>query len=230
MASSRYNRIVLKVSGECFGSETSINLLIRQLKEIQSLALDTAIVVGGGNVLRGRDAGSMNIDRVRADQIGMLSTVISGILLDHGLEQAGLPACHLSALNITGLVEPYTLSTALTILAQKRILILSGGIGNPFFSTDTAAAVRASELKAHALLKGTKVDGVYTADPETDPTARRYTEITYEEAIEKNLAVMDATAFSLCRQERIPIIVFNILKQGSLKKVTIGETIGTVIC
>ncbi len=229
MASSTFPRIVLKVSGECFNSDPDTNLLLQQIESIQTTVIETSIVVGGGNVLRGRDAPAVNIDRIRADWIGMLGTVISGILLENALQRIGLPSAHLSALPLAGIVEPYTIPSARSHLAQKRILVLSGGIGNPFFSTDTAAALRACELGAAALLKGTTVDGVYSSDPKKDPQAQRYATLSYEEALAKDLQVMDATAFSLCRNQHIPIVVFNILESGSLKKVIAGETTGTVI-
>jgi uridylate kinase len=230
LASSNYKRILLKISGESFSSQNGIAQVVNQIKSIQTLVPEIAIVVGGGNVLRGRDAQTLNLDRIRADGIGMLATVISGLLLEDTLERSGLHPAHLTALNLFGMVEPYTIPVARSYLDKKRILVLSGGIGSPFFSTDTAAALRACELRASALFKGTKVDGVYSADPLKNRQAKRYERISYGEAITKNLQVMDATAFSLCGQEHIPIVVFNILESGSLKKVILGKNRGTVIC
>lgn len=230
MASDEFRRIILKVSGECFLSDDAISRLVDQIQSTRSFPTETVVVVGGGHVLRGRDAERFKLDRVRADQIGMLGTVLSGVFLTSALERAGLPVRHLTAPPLAGLIEAYSIPAAQRALGERLIVVLSGGLGIPFFSTDTTAALRACELGASALLKGTKVDGVYSADPLRAPDATRYPKLSYDEALTRNLSVMDATAFSLCRQERIPIVVFDIFQAHSLTRILSHESIGTVIC
>jgi uridylate kinase len=224
---SPLKRVILKLSGECFASDETILYISQEIDESRSLGVELSIVVGGGNFLRGRNARKDLISRVDADAIGMLGTVINGLRLAAALDASSLPAIHFAQIGIPGVVEPFALGPAQEAMLQKKILILSGGTGHPFFSTDTAAALWGLKLSCQLLLKGTRVDGIYTADPEQDPKAKRYSRLTFREALEKGLSAMDRTAYSLCWQEGLPVVVFNIYKKGDLRRVLSGEMLGT---
>ena len=228
-----YRRLLLKVSGEALGegggglSPERLRYVARELAEARAVGVELALVVGGGNILRG--AATREFDRVRADQMGMLATLINALALSEALRREGVENRVLSALSVEGVGEPYHRDRALEHLAGGRVVILACGTGNPFFTTDTAAVLRALELGAEALLKATKVDGVYDKDPVRDPTARRYDYLSYEEVLSRRLAVMDLTAFSLAREHGLPLIVFNMLKSGNIKRAVLGEKVGTLV-
>jgi uridylate kinase len=231
-----YNRILLKLSGEALKGEreygidpTYIARLAAEIREVHSLGIETGIVIGGGNIFRGASEAAAHMNRSVADTIGMIATVINCLMLQDALENAGVPTRVLSAIEMRQVCEPYIRRRAIRHMEKNRIVILAGGTGNPFFSTDTAAALRANELDAKVLLKATKVDGIYSADPKKDPSAVRYEHISYQEAISKNLRVMDTSALSLCRDSGIPIIVFNLFETGNIGRVVCGETIGTLV-
>jgi len=230
-----YQRILLKLSGEAmagsgnFGMDpASIRRLATEIKEVNDLGVEIAIVVGGGNIFRGTQVEWM--DRASADYSGMLATVINSLVLQDVLEKMGLYTRVLSAIEIQQIAEPYIRRRAVRHMEKKRIVIFAAGTGNPYFSTDTAASLRAMEIKAEIILKGTKVDGVYSADPFKDKKAKRFTRLTYLDVLKKNLRVMDATAISLCMDNKLPIIVFDLFKKGNLKRVVCGENIGTTVC
>ena len=216
-ATPQYQRVVLKVSGEALrkvGSLDNISPEIvlnmaRSIKEIHALGVQVAVVVGGGNIWRGASASTRGMDRTMADYMGMLATIMNGIALQSTLEDIGVETRVQTAIEVKNVAEPYIVRQAIGHLEKGRVVIFVAGTGNPFFTTDTTAALRASEIKAQVILKATKVDGIYTADPMKDPNARRYDHISYTEALSKRLAVMDATAFSLCQDNRVPIIVFD---------------------
>ena len=195
----------------------------------ESLGCEVAVVIGGGNIFRGVAGGSVGMDRATADYMGMLATVMNSLALGDAFEKAGVKARVMSAIAIDQVVEPYVRPKALQYLEEGKVVVFAGGTGNPFFTTDTAAALRGAEIGAEVVLKATKVDGVYTADPKLDPTATRYTQITFDEAMAKNLGIMDATAFALCRDQKLPIKVFSIIKNGALKRVVLGEDEGTLV-
>ena len=230
-----YRRVLLKLSGDAFsppGSEYGISdqataLLARQLKEVVGLGVQPAVVVGGGNIWRGRDA--PGIDRARADYMGMLATVMNALALQDALEKIGVTTRVQTAIHMAQIAEPYIPLRAIRHLERGRIVIFAAGLGAPYFSTDTTAAQRALEIRADAILKGTKVDGVYTADPNRDPEAHKYETIGYTEVLTRGLAVMDATAISLCRENDLPIIVFDFRKDGNIKRALLGEPIGTLV-
>jgi uridylate kinase len=203
--------------------------IARQVKSVTDLGVQVAVVVGGGNIFRGASAEARGMDRTSGDYMGMLATIINGLALQNALEKTGLQTRVLSAIEMQKVAEPFILRRALRHFDKGRVLIFAGGTGNPYFSTDTAAALRASEIGAEALLKGTKVDGVYSADPMKHPGARRYRTLTYSEALRKSLRIMDGTAFALCRENRIPIVVFNFFKRGSFRDVVLGKKIGTEV-
>jgi len=221
-----YNRILLKVSGECFSSGELLRSITGQVGQLTRRGVRVAVVPGGGNILRGRDAGRM--DRAAADRAGMLATVVNGIRLAEELR--ALPVSHLSARAIPGFVEGYSVERGRAALERGEVLVLSGGTGNPFFSTDTAAALRAAELGADAILKGTNVAGVYSADPRKDPSAKLFRRLSYEAALDRKLAVMDLTAFALCMERRIPVHVFDIGRPRAIIDITQGKRIGSHIC
>lgn len=225
--SSKYQRILLKLSGECFRREALIRNVVQQLIRAQKQKVLLAVVTGGGNIIRGRTV--KEIDQVAADRAGMLATVINGIILTE-LIKTRARVCHLAAFPAGGFVEPYNVDRANAHLAEGKILVLSGGTGNPFFSTDSAAALRAIELKMELLLKGTKVPGVFSADPEKHPDAQFYPRLTYEKALADGLKIMDQTAFALCREHRIPIVVFDITQPDAILKIIGGKKIGSWIC
>jgi uridylate kinase len=233
---ARYQRIVLKLSGEVLGGASRsgldtdfIDSILSQLKEITDLGTQVGIVVGGGNVLRGSEAGGKGLGRVAADYIGMLGTVINGIAIRDLASRHGLGVSVLSSLPGSGFAEPYSVEKAVSYLERGRIVLFVGGTGNPFLTTDTAAALRAAEINADVLVKATKVDGVYSADPVKDSTARKFNRITYRQALEKELGFMDRSALCICHETGVPIIVFNIFEQDGLKRVSLGESIGTVV-
>ena len=213
-----------------FGIDPAIAVRIAgEVQEIQSLGVETAIVIGGGNIFRGVAASARGMDRATADYMGMLAPVMNALALGAAMNKQGLIPRVMSAIAIEQVVEPYVRPKALQYLEEGKVVIFAAGTGNPFFTTDTAAALRGAEIGAEVVLKATKVDGVYTADPNKDPKATRYASIGFDEAIAKNLQVMDATAFALCRDQKLPIKVFSIFKHGALKRVVMGEDEGTLV-
>ena len=232
----RYKRVLLKLSGEALMGDdayginrATIERMARDVADAVGLGVELAIVIGGGNIFRGLAPGASGMDRATADYMGMLATVMNSLALQDALRAAGVPARVQSALKIEQVVEPYIRPKALRYLEEGKVVIFAAGTGNPFFTTDTAAALRGSEVGAEIVLKATKVDGVYTADPLTDPSAKRYGRISFDEAINRNLRVMDATALTLCRDQKLPINVFSIFKKDALKRVVLGEDEGTLV-
>lgn len=232
----RYKRILLKISGEAlmggdaYGiNRQTISEIVAEIKVIVDMGVQVGVVIGGGNIFRGVAPAATGMDRAQADYMGMLATVMNGLALHDAMRAAGMTSRVQSALNIEQVVEPYIRGKAIRYLEQGRTVIFAAGTGNPFFTTDTAAALRGAEIGAEIVLKATKVDGIYTADPKKDPHATRYDRISFDDAIAQNLAVMDATAFALCRDQKLPINVFSIFKPGALKRVTLGEKEGTLV-
>ena len=232
----RFKRILLKLSGEAlegnqgYGIDPSrLEAYAHEIESVRSLGVEVAVVMGGGNIYRGLQGTGKGMDRVQGDYMGMLATVMNGLALQDAMRVAGMAARVQSALVIEQVVEPYIRGRAIRYLEQGRTVIFAGGTGNPFFTTDTAAALRGAEIGAEIVLKATKVDGIYTADPKKDPSATRYDQISFNEVMSKNLAVMDATAFALCRDRKLPINVFSIFKPGALKRVVLGEKEGTFV-
>lgn len=226
----KWKRVVVKLSGEALMGQADHGLdacalerVARDLAQAAALGAEVAVVVGGGNFFRGVEGAGKGVERARADAIGMLATVMNGLALEQAIEAQGRPARTLSAVPMPSLCEPYSRGKALHHLAKGRVAILAGGTGNPFFTTDTGAVLRAAELSADAVMKATQVDGVYTADPKRDPAARRYESLTHAEAIASNLAVMDTAAFALARENKIPIIVFSIRDEGAIVAALLGE-------
>ena len=207
----------------------SLNSIAKQLKDVYALGVEIAVVIGGGNIFRGEVAANEGMDRSNADYIGMLATVINGLALQDVLEQMDVSTRIQSAITMRALAEPYIRRRAIRHLDKKRIVIFVCGTGNPYFTTDTAAALRAMEIGAEAILKGTKVDGVYSADPLKDKSAKRFSKLKYIDVINKGLKIMDATAITLCMDKKLPIIIFNLFKKGNIKKLVLGEKIGTVV-
>jgi uridylate kinase len=235
-ATPRYKRILLKLSGEALMGDDAYGInretlwrIVNEIKTVADLGVEVGVVIGGGNIFRGMAGASSGMDRATADYMGMLATVMNAMALADAMRQAGLNGRVQSALSIEQVVEPYIRGKAIRYLEEGKIVIFGGGTGNPFFTTDTAAALRGSEIGAEIVLKATKVDGVYTADPKKDPTATRFAKISFDEAIGRNLAVLDATAFALCRDQKLPINVFSIFKGGALKRVVLGEDEGTLV-
>jgi uridylate kinase len=231
-----HKRILLKLSGEAlmgddaFGiNRATILRMVQEIKEVTELGVQVAVVIGGGNIFRGVAGGAVGMDRATADYMGMLATVINALALADTMNNSGLTARVMSAINITQVVEPYIRPKALQYLEEGKVVVFAAGTGNPFFTTDTAAALRGAEIGAEIVLKATKVDGVYTADPKLDPKATRYSHLTFDEAMRQNLGVMDAAAFALCRDQKLPIRVFSIFKNGALKRVVMGEDEGTLV-
>ena len=231
-----YRRVILKLSGEMlrgsrdFGIDPeALGWFALRIDEARRTGTQLGVVIGGGNIIRGTEAGECGLERRTADSMGMLATVINGLALRSALGKIGVPVRLFSAVNAGMLVEPYTPDRAVAQLEKGRVVILAGGTGSPFFSTDTAAALRAAETGAEAILKATKVDGVYSSDPEKDPRAKKFDSISYVEVIEKRLGVMDLTAVSLCMENSISIIVFSLYVEGNLKKALTGGKVGTVI-
>ena len=234
--SLKYRRILLKLSGESlmgdqqFGiSSDMLSHYAEQIKELIDIGVEVAIVIGGGNIFRGLQAEKSGIERVQGDYMGMLATVINGMALQSALEAKGVFTRLISALVMQQVAEPYIRRRAIRHLEKGRVIIFSAGTGSPYFTTDSAAALRANEINADVILKGTRVDGVYSADPEKDPNAKKYDQITFTKAISLGLNVMDMTAFTLCRENNLPIVVFNINNRDNLRKIMFGEPIGTVV-
>ena len=231
-----YNRILLKLSGEALlGNRNhgidpnTINKYSREIKSIVDLGVEVSIVIGGGNIFRGLSGANNGIDRVQGDYMGMLATVINGLALQSSLEKIGLQTRLQTAINMEAIAEPYIKRKAVRHLEKKRIVIFGAGTGNPFFTTDSAAVLRAIEIEADVILKGTRVDGIYDDDPEINKNAIKFNELEYDEAISKNLKIMDSTAFTLSKENKLPIIVFDINKTGNLKKIIEGKIIGTKV-
>ena len=231
-----YQRILLKLSGESLlGKQTygidfaTTSSIAQEIKEVHDLGVQIAIMIGGGNIFRGSRGTAEGLDRVSADQMGLLATVINGIALQDSLEKQGVFTRHASALEIRSVAEPFIRRRAERHLEKGRVVIFSAGLGSPYFTTDTAAALRALEIKAQVILKATKVDGVYTADPLKDKAAKRFDTIRYMEVLKRGLQVMDATAISLCKDNALPIIVFSLRRRGNIKRAVLGETIGTKV-
>ena len=215
---------------DAFGiNRSTIVRMVEEIAEVTRLGVEVAIVIGGGNIFRGVAGGSVGMDRATADYMGMLATVMNALALADTMDKAGLVARVMSAIAIEQVVEPYVRPKALQYLEEGKVVVFAAGTGNPFFTTDTAAALRGAEIGAEIVLKATKVDGVYTADPDKDPSATRFTSITFDEAMARNLQVMDATAFALCRDQKLPVKVFSILKPGALRKVVLGGDEGTLV-
>ena len=232
----RYKRILLKLSGESLMGEDSfgldpevISLYAHDIKTIVELGVQVAIVIGGGNIYRGMNEAETGIERAHGDYMGMLATVINGMALQAGLEKIGVFTRLQSAIKMEQIAEPYIRRRAIRHLEKGRVVIFGAGTGNPYFTTDTAGSLRAIEIKADVILKGTRVDGIYSADPEKDPAATKYETISFAECIQKNLKVMDMTAFTLCMENKLPIIVFDMNKPGNLLNVVRGEKVGTLV-
>ncbi|MGK7392155.1 MAG: UMP kinase [Candidatus Cyclobacteriaceae bacterium M2_1C_046] len=232
----KYKRILLKLSGESLMGEKQYGIDIKRLEQyteeierVKNLGIEVAIVIGGGNIYRGVQAQESGIDRVQGDYMGMLATVINGMALQSALEKAGLYTRLMSGIKMEQVCEPFIRRRAIRHLEKGRIVIFGAGIGNPYFTTDSTASLRAIEIGADVVLKGTRVDGVYTADPEKDPNAKRYENLSFREAYEKGLSIMDMTAFTLCQENNLPIIVFDMNKPGNLFKIMEGEAAGTLI-
>ena len=235
-AKPAHKRILLKLSGEAlmgddaFGiNRATIERIVGEIADVTHMGVQVAVVIGGGNIFRGVAGGSAGMDRATADYMGMLATVMNALALADAMNKSGLTARVMSAIGIEQVVEPYVRPKALQYLEEGKVVVFAAGTGNPFFTTDTAAALRGAEIGAELVLKATKVDGVYTADPKKDPAATRYAKITFDEAMSRNLGIMDATAFALCRDQRLPIKVFSIFKAGALKSVVMGEDDGTLV-
>ena len=231
-----YTRIVLKLSGESFqGSQgfgidaETVHSIAREVKQVSDLGVQMAIIVGGGNIFRGTRQKSLSIDRATGDYMGMLSTVINGLALQDALEKQGVFTRLQSAIEMHQVAEPFIRRRAMRHLEKGRVVIFAAGTGNPYFSTDTAAALRAMEIKAHVILKATRVDGIYDADPEKVPGAKMFDRITYLDVIQKGLAVMDSTAISLCMDNQMPIIIFNMNTPGNIRRVVMGEKVGSTV-
>ena len=232
----RFKRILLKLSGEALmgGDAYGINRqtigeIVQEIKAVADLGVQIGVVIGGGNIFRGVAPAATGMDRAQADYMGMLATVMNSLAMQDAMRVAGIPCRVQSALSIEQVVEPYIRGKAIRYLEQGRIVIFAAGTGNPFFTTDTAAALRGAEIGAEIVIKATKVDGIYTADPKKDASATRYDRISFDEAIFRGLGVMDATAFALCRDQKLPINVFSIFKAGALKRVVMGENEGTLV-
>ena len=235
-AGPKYQRILLKLSGEALGGQTgtgidaeSVTDMARQIREVRELGVEVVVVIGGGNIFRGVQGSERGIERATGDYMGMLATVINALALQDALEKQGVATRVQSAITMHQVAEAFIRRRAVRHLEKGRVVIFGGGTGNPFFSTDTAAALRANEIGAEVILKATKVDGIYDADPKKNPGAKRFTQLTYLEALQKQLKVMDSTAFSLCMDNKMPIIVFDLFKAHNLRKVVMGEKVGTLV-
>jgi len=232
----RYRRILLKLSGEALGGSRDYGIdfavvqdVVRQVKRVHELGVQVLLVVGGGNIFRGRDAAKGGLDRATGDYMGMLGTVINALALQDGLEKLGVAARTMTAIQMNQVAEPYIRRRAVRHLEKGRVVILAGGNGDPYFTTDTTAALRAVELECDVLMKATKVDGVYTADPVRDPTATKLRRLDYMEVLNRGIDVMDNTALTLCMDNEMPIVVFDLLKEGNLERVVLGDEIGTLV-
>jgi uridylate kinase len=235
-AEPSYKRILLKLSGEAlmgeqaYGVDPAVaNRIAQDVSEIQSLGVQTSIVIGGGNIFRGLAASARGMDRSTADYMGMLATVINALALQDALEKHGVPTRVLTAIEMRAVAEPFIRRRAIRHLEKGRVVVFAAGTGNPYFTTDTAAALRAMEVRAEVILKATKVDGIYTADPVRYPDATRYDNISYLQVLQERLQVMDATAISLCMDNKLPIVVFNLLTPGNIRRVIMGDAVGTVV-
>ena len=233
---SIYNRILLKLSGEALAGEQgfgvvpeAIQLVCREVKKLHETGVQIAIVIGGGNIFRGIKASIQGMDRVTADYMGMLATVINGLALQDAFEKINISTRLISSISIVEVAEPFVSRRVIRYIEKGNIVIFSGGTGNPYFSTDTAASLRAAQIKADALLKGTKVDGVYEGDPVHNPEFKKFDVISFNDVLEKGLKVMDAAAIAMCRDNKIPIIVFNLTREGELLRVANGEPVGTIV-
>jgi uridylate kinase len=236
MSAPAYKRVLLKLSGEAlmgeqkFGIDPAVaNQIATDIAEIQALGVQTAVVIGGGNIFRGVAASAKGMDRATADYMGMLATVINGLALQDAMEKHGIVTRCVTAIEMRAVAEPFIRRRAIRHLEKGRVVVFAAGTGNPYFTTDTAAALRAMEIKADVIMKGTKVDGIYTADPMIDPNASRYDNISYLQVLERGLRVMDATAISLCMDNRLPIVVFNLKTPGNMKRAIMGEPVGSLV-
>jgi uridylate kinase len=236
MSAPAYRRVLLKLSGEAlmgddaFGiNRATLERTVAEIGEVVRLGVETAIVIGGGNIFRGVALGAAGMDRATADYMGMMATVMNSMALQDAMRRAGIEARVQSALNIEQVVEPYIRPKAMRYLEEGKVVIFAAGTGNPFFTTDTAAALRGSEMGVQIVLKATKVDGIYSADPKKDPQATRFASISFDEALSRRLQVMDATAFALCRDQKLPIKVFDMARPGALRRVAMGEDEGTLV-
>ena len=235
MKDPKYKRILLKLSGESLSTDTEVidpvilGQYAEEIRRVHDLGVEVAIVIGGGNIFRGASAAKAGIDRVQGDYMGMLATVINGMAVQASLEKQGLYTRMMTAIKVEAVCEPFIRRRAMRHLEKGRIVIFGAGTGNPYFTTDSTASLRAIEIEADVVLKGTRVDGVYTADPEKDPKATRYTHLSFAEAIGKGLKIMDTTAFTLCQENKVPIIVIDMNKTGNLAALVSGEDVGTLI-
>jgi uridylate kinase len=232
----KYKRILLKMSGEVLGGEAGLGIcaemvhdMAADIKEVRDLGVEVVVVIGGGNIFRGLQGTEKGIERATGDYMGMLATIINSLALQDALEKQGVQTRVQSAISMSQIAEPFIRRRAVRHLEKGRVVIFGGGTGNPYFSTDTAAALRANEIGANVILKATKVDGIYDRDPKKNPKAKRFTQISYLDALQKQLKVMDSTAFSLCMDNKMPIIVFDFFKEHNLKRVVMGEKVGTLV-
>ena len=236
MTTPAYRRVLLKLSGEAligrqtFGIDSEVaDALAQEIAEVRAMDVQVAVVIGGGNIFRGAAASPRGMDRATADSMGMLATIMNALALSDALERQGATTRVVTAIEMRQVAEPFIRRRALRHLEKGRVVVFAAGTGNPYFTTDSAAALRAMEIRAEVLLKGTKVDGVFTADPVTDPTATRLDRLTYQQVLERGLKVMDSTAISLCKDNAMPIVVFNLLTAGNIRRVVCGEQIGSVV-
>ncbi|OGW75009.1 MAG: UMP kinase [Nitrospirae bacterium RIFCSPHIGHO2_02_FULL_40_19] len=232
----KYKRVLLKLSGEALMGEKGygidqkiVQFISKEIEDVSSFGVQLAVVIGGGNIFRGLEASSEGMERTTADYMGMLATVLNALALQNALEHRGIPTRVLSAIEMRELAEPYIRRRAMRHLEKGRVVIFAAGTGNPYFTTDTAAALRAMEIGAHVILKATKVDGVYSSDPMKDPRAKKFPEITFIDVLKKGLKVMDSTAVSLCMDNNLPIVVFNLMGKGNVKKIIEGKKVGTLV-
>ena len=237
MSQLKYKRILLKLSGEALNGGNKEQIIdfdiltqyAREIKTIKDVGVEIAIVIGGGNIFRGAEVEKSGIDRAQGDYMGMLATVINGMAIQSSLEKQGMFTRMMSAINMEAVAEPVIRRRAIRHLEKGRVVVFGAGTGNPYFTTDTAGSLRAIEINADVVLKGTRVDGVYTADPEKDPTAVKYDQVSFDDALTQKLKIMDTAAFALCRENNLPIIVFDMNKPGNLLKLVMGETVGTLV-
>ncbi len=233
---AKYHRILIKLSGEALGGDAGLGIcpeaihdMARQIQQVRQMGVEVVIVVGGGNIFRGLQGSRRGIERATGDYMGMLGTVINALALQDALEKLGVATRVQSAITMSQVAEPFIRRRAMRHLEKGRVVIFGGGTGNPYFSTDTTAALRANEIGVEVILKATKVDGIYDSDPKKNPKAKRFTRISYIEALQRRLQVMDSTAFSLCMDNKMPIIVFDLFRPGNLRRVVIGEKVGTLV-
>ena len=236
MAAPSYRRVLLKLSGEALMGEEAFGIdppvadqIAREIAEVQALGVETAVMIGGGNIFRGIAASARGLDRATADYMGMLATVINGLALSDAIERQGFETRLVTAIEMRQVAEPFIRRRSIRHLEKGRVVVFGAGMGNPYFTTDTAAALRAMEIKADVILKATKVDGVFTADPELDPAATRLGKLSYLQVLEQQLKVMDATAISLCMDNELPIVVFNLRVRGNIRRAILGEPVGSVV-